>query len=70
MRTVNRSAIRESLESLRHGKDRVTINLRNEAKKLDLPFDDYLQAVQNLQDEGELLIREVTKDGCYSVTFL
>ena len=36
------TVIRESLESHRNGKERITINLAGEAKNLNIPFNVYM----------------------------
>ena len=64
------TVIRESLESHRNGKERITINLVDEAKNLNIPFSVYMQIIQQMQEKGEIFVRTRTKDGGYTITFL
>ena len=64
------TVIRESLESHRNGKERITINLAGEAKNLNIPFNVYMQIIQQMQDDGEIFAKQRTKDGGYTITFL
>jgi len=64
------TVIRESLESHRNGKERITINLAGEAKNLNIPFNVYMQIIQQMQDDGEIFAKRLTKDNGYTITFL
>lgn len=64
------TVIRESLESHRNGKERITINLKNEAEVLSIPFNVYMQIIQQMQDNGDILAMRRTKDEGYIITFL
>lgn len=62
--------IRESLESHRGDRERITINLMNEAKELNIPFNIYMQIIHQMHENGEIFIKRVTKDEGYSILFL